>query len=500
MKKQTFILLFLILFFLSGCRMSSAVAGGTPLAIAQTEVATPTLAPPSETIIFIATDTLPPTNTPISTNALVPATITPIVSPTPSKTPPPTVTFTPSPTPVPQWAPGLNIAFTPGLTDSYGFPIPTPVPTFVVERGVTNILLVAHDAGGNNADTIIIVSVNYETQIASMLSLPRDLYVYFPDSRIDKINTTGNADYLKTVILYNFGVPIHYYVEIEFEGFTEIVDALGGIEVAVGCELEDWRLKEPGLDINVEENYEFVTMVPGVYEMDGFTALWYSRSRITTSDFDRNRRQQQVLRAILDRGVDLGLIAQVPALWQTYRDRVETDLDIGRILQLATVAQGVRDHGIQHLHLRPQDKATFNHPIRGDGFVTVWEKAEDTVERLFRVSSLNSGSRTVRVEIRNHSGNPAMGQLAADNLAWYGVIPVVTEEDGAVDEQTVLTYYGSDLKGSYDWLVKTALNYGGELVLDGEESDSDYQFTVVLGADYNSCLRHQDTGLRENLP
>ena len=133
--------------------------------------------------------------------------------------------------------------------------------------------------------------------------------------------------------------------------FQQGVDAMGGVEIAVSCRLRDWRLKSPELDIEDPDNWEMYTMEPGVYLMDGDTALWYARSRQSTSDFDRGRRQQQLLRGVLDQAVDLDLVTDFPAYYNTYKDSVDTDLDIGRMLQLAAAAPAVSENGVQHLYL-----------------------------------------------------------------------------------------------------------------------------------------------------
>jgi anionic cell wall polymer biosynthesis LytR-Cps2A-Psr (LCP) family protein len=146
-------------------------------------------------------------------------------------------------------------------------PIPSPVPTFEVPEGTTNILLLGSDvdSGGETdgrTDTMIIVSVNSERGTASMISLPRDLYVYHPTRTMGRLNTAevmGGPELLEQTILYNFGIPINYYAQVNFNGFKQVVDTLGGLEVAVSCQLRDWRLKSPELDPTVEDNWEMYT-------------------------------------------------------------------------------------------------------------------------------------------------------------------------------------------------------------------------------------------------
>ena len=156
-------------------------------------------------------------------------------------------------------------------------------------------LQLSDGSGDARTDTMIIVSINREAQTASMVSLPRDLYVYMPNRIMGRLNTAvnlGGVELLEQTILYNFGIPIHYHAQVDFDGFKQIVDLLGGVSMAVSCPLEEWRLLSPELDPTLEENWGRFKLEAGMHQMDGDLALWYARSRLTTTDFDRGRRQQ----------------------------------------------------------------------------------------------------------------------------------------------------------------------------------------------------------------
>jgi hypothetical protein len=265
---------------------------------------------------------------------------------------------------------------------------------------------------------------------------------------------------------------------------------MGGVEMAVSCELRDWRLISPELDPEEEDNWEMFTLAPGIHMMDGDLALWYARSRLTTSDFHRGRRQQQLLRAMLNQGVDLDMVGQVPELYGTYQDTVKTDLDIGRILQLASLAPAIRENGVQNLYLVGDQLQPWREPVTDSAVqLPVWENMQNTFARLFIPPTLNRAGRPpITVEIVNATGNPEMAALAADNLAWYGFVPVINETEQPVVQTTTMEYFAQNLKGSFDWLLAWIFKKGTDQVQLDTDTPHNYNYRVTLGADYDPCL------------
>ncbi len=488
---------------LSACNPGQATAVVTPFPTG-TVVANTT---PAESVTPMLEPTVADTAVPTTVDAEAGAGTGTPMAPDATATPPPTgtprATSTRRPTATPTSLPQVNPTAALNITGSMRegeptppTPIPSPVPPFELPEGTTNVLLLGRDANANGSDgrtdTMIVVSVNSQTRTASMISLPRDLYVYLPNRIMSRLNTAmtlGGVELLEQTILYNFGIPIHYYAQVDFEGFKRVVDLLGGVEMAVSCPLEDWRLISPDLDPTLEENWERFKLEAGIHQMDGDLALWYARSRLTTSDFDRGRRQQQLLQGMLDQSVDLGLVAKAPELWSAFNEVVTTDMDVGRILQLASMASAVRDNGIQHLYLAGKMRA-WTVPDSGAAVqLPVWEgegMMADTFRRLLLPPALNRADRApITVEIINASQWPAQGLLAADNLAWYGFVPVLGETR-APQENTELTYYGENFKGSYDWLFSWVMGQPkSDIQLVNETSD--YNYRVIIGNDYNPC-------------
>lgn len=499
----TLILLFVFITGLVSQQQSSHQPVMPTLAATAVSVALPTASPTQR-------PTLPATYT--SRPELTPsATLPPTFTPPPSQTLPPSPTVTPTAT-TPPSPTATILAFAPFDPDlpTPATAVPTPAPLLPKPDEITNIVLLGNDVSareGGRTDSIIIVSINRELKTATMLSLPRDLYVYVPGWTMARINLVlphghgsdypgGGGALIKDTILYNFGIEIDYYARIGFEGFKQVVDALGGVELVVNCQLRDWRLKSPDLDQTVEENWEMYTLEPGIYEMDGDLALWYARSRRSTNDFERGRRQQQLLRAIFRRAVDLDVVPQIPTLWDTYQEVVETDLTLPVILQLAAIAPSVGNNGLQHLYLAGAAVHGWREPNSGAALqVMDWEQAAPILGQLMQPPVLNqSGRVAMTVEVVSNSN--LTFRLVAETLAWHGFIPIHTQTGDPTPDYTQIYYFGDSFKASFNWLVAWLFDIDSDQIqLVNSPESSPYNYRIIPGYDYNSCRPELDAPL-----
>jgi LCP family protein required for cell wall assembly len=276
------------------------------------------------------------------------ATVTPF-QPVP---PTPTYIYTDIPTPIAKiemLQPTVKVGIQPPVAKSWeDYPGPIvwpdidiPAPTGLLEQpaGQTNILLLGSDQrpsdGGFRTDTIILLTLNTELGTVNVTTFPRDLYVYIPGYTIQRINTAfafGDFEGLALTLEYNFGVHPDHYMLINFWSFVEVVDSLGGITVDVERTFTDHR-----------DSYGNYTVPAGSVHMDGQTVLWYVRARYTTSDFDRGRRQQEVLEAIGKQLLSLNALTRVPELYEIYRDNVTTDLSVNDVISLLPLAAQLSD-------------------------------------------------------------------------------------------------------------------------------------------------------------
>jgi LCP family protein required for cell wall assembly len=211
--------------------------------------------------------------------------------------------------------------------------IPREEPVIPFPDDVVNIAILGSDArpltGGHRTDTIMIASLDPGRATVTMLSFPRDLYVFIPGWRVDRINVAdgrGGPELLEQVLLYNFGIPIDFWVRMEFSGFRSLIDSLGGVEVEIGRYYAD------------ECGGSWMSFPIGVQHMDGFRALCYARMRKAGSDFDRLRRQQELVQAIFTKAVSLNGLSRLPDLYQQFIYLVETDAQLADLLPLLPLA------------------------------------------------------------------------------------------------------------------------------------------------------------------
>jgi len=252
-----------------------------------------------------------------------------------------------------------------------------------------NVLLLGVDrreAGDvPRADTIIVVTIDPLTKDVGMLSIPRDLLVTIPGYGQEKINAayplgmssslTGPG-LLRATIEYNFGIPIHYYAEVDFEGFVRIVDTLGGVVVDVPAPIKDDEY--PGEDYN----YTRIYFAPGLQHMDGRTALRYVRTRHDDNDFSRGYRQQQVLRALREQGLRLDLLRKAPQLVDALADTVRTDLSPQQVLALAKLGSEIPRERIRSFTLL---EATTSYWEPGQPFYLIpnWPAIQAILDEMF---------------------------------------------------------------------------------------------------------------------
>ncbi len=268
-----------------------------------------------------------------------------------------------------------------------------PLPNYERKERV-NILLLGIDKRPDEVyartDTMILVTIDPNTNTAGMLSIPRDLWVSIPGFKEDRINKAhflgdqynypggGPALAMKTV-QYNLGVPVHFYIKADFDGFRKIVDTLGGIEVDVPETLDD-----PTFPDDVY-GYDPFYIEAGHHTLDGYNALRYARTRHSAgSDFARSKRQQQVLMAIRDKALQVNIIPKIPELWSTLSGAFETNLQLVDIVELAQLGNAINTQNIKNATIGPTMAVDYTVPDTGAMvLLPVREKIQALINEIF---------------------------------------------------------------------------------------------------------------------
>jgi LCP family protein required for cell wall assembly len=287
----------------------------------------------------------------------------------------PTAIFFPTATPIPPTPTPLPIG------QYSGIPSSTRAGLLPQPKGQINILLLGSDqrrgSGGFRTDVVLLVTINPADNSINVTSFPRDLYVTIPGYTRSRINTAfarGGFETMADTFEVNLGVRPDYYALINFWSFVDVVNSLGGIDVYASKPLSErtavgW--------FNIPEGWN---------HMDGETALYYTRSRYSTSDFDRNRRQQEVITGIVSKMMSLYSIAKIPELYRIYSENVTTNMKLGNVIPLIPVAARIKNtDNIDHYYIGRGEVSSWRTP----GGAAVLLPNQAAVEAVMR-KALNS--------------------------------------------------------------------------------------------------------------
>jgi LCP family protein required for cell wall assembly len=374
---------------------------------------------------------------------------------------------------------------------------------------IVNILLIG--AATNNpdnpglTDSLMIAAVNRTVGAVSVVSIPRDLYVYEPGLGMHKINQAyfygetrevegGGFKLLIDTIRYNLGLDIDFYARVDFTGFADIIDTVGGISITVDCVIRDWKLRSPELDKHVAENYEMFTMGVGLWHMDSELALWYVRSRKTSSDLDRGRRQQDVMRALWRKIRGSNMLEHLPETWEALTRSVTTNMTLADVLSFAPIALTLETSDIRYFRFRQKHEIKNGYSPEGQAILVPEREAViELMQNVVRPPTASQVRRTLpTVAIINASGVPTLDLVAADRLELDGFRTFVIEEDNVQPRNYnhIIDYTGAS-KGNPIGKIQKTLSVTEEGIEVLPDPSRQYDYKVYVGAMYQywSCTR-----------
>lgn len=304
-----------------------------------------------------------------------------------------------------------------------------------------NILLLGIGGEGHDGplltDTIMVASIKPSTRQVALLSIPRDLAVEIPRYGVRKINSAnafgkdlnypgGGEQLASDIVSKTLDIPIHYYARIDFAGFKEVVDALGGINIKVERGFTDSEYPTANF------GYQTVGFASGAQHMSGETALTFVRSRHGTngegSDFARSRRQQLVLEGLRDKALSLGTIinpVKIGNVLGSLGNHTRTNLEVWEMLRLGRLASGVSKDDIITNVLDSSVPNGFLKNVTGiDGAFLLMPKdgtfkaVQTFAKNLFTIRPLQK--EDPKVVIRDESGRSGTAKAIASSLESFG--------------------------------------------------------------------------------
>jgi LCP family protein required for cell wall assembly len=350
----------------------------------------------------------------------------------------------------------------------------------------------AQQQTGQRSDTIMVAHIDDKTGTALLVSFPRDLWVAIPGIGHAKINAAFNAGPQRMIetIENDFDIPISHYLEVDFEGFRKIVDAIGTIPIYFPAPARDAKT---GLLVNKA----------GCQHLDGDQALAYVRSRYyesfvngqwrtdPTSDLGRIRRQQYFLRTIAQQTLRAATAKPWKAtdLLDALLNNLQRDPKLG-LGPLRALAYAFHRPGGVETQTLPVNRQFMEGQ---DALVLDNAKAAPLLARLRGIGNPTNAQRaavavdpgTVHVAVKNGSGRSGLGARADDALAALGfsVVGSATNADRS-DYQISEVRYVSGAANKAQFLLSELGGAGRVVALSGN-APSGADVVLVLGRDYN---------------
>lgn len=347
--------------------------------------------------------------------------------------------------------------------------------------------------GGQLADTIMIASIDPVNKQLAMLSIPRDLRVPLKEGGFTKINAIhaygeqnqegSGPQALKDLLSEILDLPIHYYLKVDFDGFRKIVDEIGGIDINVPNEIYDPSYPAPNMI-----DYEPFYIKAGDQHLNGDVALKYARTRKSSSDFDRAERQQQIILAVREKAVSVGVLAnpsKVLSIANILGDHVRMDMSAKEVSAfLSILSQLDASKTISKVLDNAADGPLYTYNVGGYYLVPKsgdWTEIQRIAHEIFKDPYL--AKENAKIEIYNGTGVAGEARKLRDELLGlgYNVGEIKTSEEA---QETVIKDY-SDGKAEFtvDFLTKRLSSSSVKSTKDSSVPE-DIKIQIILGKDY----------------
>ena len=344
----------------------------------------------------------------------------------------------------------------------------------------TNILLLGMGGEGHEGaqltDTIIVASIehNPENKKIALISIPRDLYVNLKNQGNTKINNIYALDkqtnsLISKTINNITGLPIHYYIQVDFEGFQKVIDTLGGIDINIERSFYDPMYPTDNF------GYQTISFEQGTTHMNGDLALKYARSRhgIVTnntngyeaSDFARSKRQQQILFSVKEKILSIDTIInpnRINELLRILGDHVKTNLQLWEIIKLINFAKNFQTSEIQNYVLDDSPNGLLYASTTPDGSFVFLPKSNNFLEihdfcqNIFE--SKNNEEKSINIEILNGTTTPGLASKAASAIPYENINIINLNNAKKTNYKKTIIYNYNNSKPNITKFLKNRFN------------------------------------------
>ncbi|MGC9357071.1 MAG: LCP family protein [Anaerolineae bacterium] len=374
------------------------------------------------------------------------------------------------------------------------------LPTWTgIERITVLLLGVDERAQGDEVawrtDTMMVITLDPVTLQAGVLSIPRDLWVEIPGYTHQRINTAhyigdyddypgGGPALAMETVQYNLGINVDHYVRLNFQGFIDLVDEIGGIDIYVEETIDD------PLYPDYNYGYDPLYIEAGQHHFEGEMALKYARTRHGSSDFDRIRRQQQVALAVLEKVSDpvvlTRLVAKAPDLYAKVEDSVSTDLKLDQIIALGVLATQVNREEIRSAAIDENCVEDWTTPEGDMVLVPIRERMREKRDYLFGIGPATGEqeeSEQATISILNGTATPGLAGSTAEYLEANGIQIAIFDNADRQDYDSSLVILNRDKPNTAERITKL-LELPGSSIVRGDNPTAEYDVVVILGSDY----------------
>ncbi|MGM0500003.1 MAG: LCP family protein [Bacillota bacterium] len=339
-----------------------------------------------------------------------------------------------------------------------------------------NILAVGYDAelnGPSRADTIILISIDVDTNEAGLIFLPRDTYIRSEKRNFTKLNSShvyGGIELTEETIEEMLKIDIDYYLETDFKGFERIIDRLGGVNIKVTEHL-NYVDKAGGLHINIPA---------GQQNLNGKQALQYVRYRDERGDIGRIERQQKFVDAVFAKVLSPAIITKIPGIIKEVNDAINTNIPIQDVTPFLNTAKEINLNQIETKMLPGKPEY-----ING---ISYWipdlKETNIIIDNLVRNKSYIQ-NKDYQLTVLNGVGESGAASNTADLLEKYGFkIDDIGNADNYNYEQSIIEYYNKDDEKTASQIAELL---AGKIkyVEDPEENKN---IKIIVGAGYEKSV------------